>query len=101
MNAYSENLVVPNEDGLHLRTAAMTAQVARRFAADVRIRHGDLDVSAKGALGLLTLGAAQGSTLTVTGSGSDAGEAVRAIVALFGSLFGETERQGAARLGAA
>ena len=91
MNAYSETLIVPNETGLHLRVAAMAAQAASRFNADVRISKGELHVNARSVLGLLTLGAGQGSRLTVTGEGADACAAVRAIVSLFQSLCGENQ----------
>ena len=99
MNAYSETLVLPNGDGLHLRVAAAAARAASGFGADVRISMGKVQVSARSVLELLTLGAAQGSRLTVTGEGADACEAVRAIVTLFSSLGGANGANLSAALG--
>ena len=42
-------------------------------------------------MGILTLGAAQGSTITVTASGPDAGRVVDALAALLADRFGEDE----------
>jgi phosphocarrier protein len=42
-------------------------------------------------MGLLTLGAAQGTTITVTAKGEDANACLDAIAALVGSRFGEDE----------
>ena len=42
-------------------------------------------------MGLLTLAAAQGTTITVTAEGPDAAEALDAIAALVAGRFGEDE----------
>jgi phosphotransferase system HPr (HPr) family protein len=88
MQAYSEIVVVPNPEGLHLRVASLAAQVANRFGADVTVSMGKVRVSARSPLELLSLGARRGTRLTVTGEGADAGAAVSAIVAFFHTLSG-------------
>jgi phosphocarrier protein len=42
-------------------------------------------------MGILTLGAGQGSTITVTAIGEDASDALDAIEALVAARFGESE----------
>ncbi len=69
--------------GLHARPAARLAQAAGRFAADVEVSFSGLQVDAKSILDLLSLCAPKGSSLSVTCSGSDAGEAATVISRLF------------------
>ena len=76
-------VVVSDACGLHLRVAADLARTASRFAAEIRVETGSLAVDGKSLLALLTLGAAAGTRLTVTGSGKDAAEAVEAFAAAF------------------
>ncbi len=89
-------LIVPNEVGLHARPAAMLVKVAQSFEADIRIACNGLQGDAKSMMGVLLLGAEQGMTVTVTASGSDAAQALRAITGLFARAFGEMEREGTA-----
>jgi phosphotransferase system HPr-like phosphotransfer protein len=60
-----------------------------------------MHVSARSTLELLSLGAARGSRLTVTGEGADAGDAVRAIVAPFQTLSGPDGARRTATVGSA
>lgn len=83
-------LKIPNELGLHARPAAMIVQAVATLDADVNIMKEDLIVDGKSIMGVLTLAAEQGSTITVTASGPQAEEAVEAIRKLVEDGFGES-----------
>jgi phosphocarrier protein HPr len=80
---------VCNRHGLHARPAAELVKLAGRFEADVWIRKDDLEVNGKSIMGILMLTAEHGSELVIRAAGSDAPEAVAALVALIESRFGE------------
>lgn len=89
MEEHSEDLLVVNKLGIHARPAAALVQCVLAFESDVFILFNGNRVNAKSIMGLLTLAATQGSRLTVTCKGSDAGAALDAVRALFASGFGE------------
>lgn len=81
---------VCNELGMHLRSAGTFVRTAARFKS--RIRVGTVDVGAvdgKSILGLVTLGAARGSVLSIQVEGPDETEALDTLIALVESGFGE------------
>ena len=71
-----------NRLGLHARAAARFVQLAAQFRATVRVTVGDRVMDGKSILGLLLLGAAQGTRLIVETDGADEVEALAALVAL-------------------
>lgn len=89
MQEVSEEMTIVNMLGLHARPAAALVQTVLQFKSDVRIGTGAQQVNAKSIMGLLTLAAAQGATLTVTCRGDDAEEALTAVRNLVESGFGE------------
>lgn len=89
MEEITEEIVVVNSLGLHARPAATLVQTTLQFSSDVTVQLNSQKVNAKSIMGLLTLGASQGSRLTVTCKGEDAREAMEAVKALFASKFGE------------
>ena len=74
-----------NDMGLHARPAALVAQLAARYTADVTVNA----ANAKSVLSLLALGAVGGAALTVSATGEDAAAAVDAVAALIEEGFGE------------
>ena len=79
-----------NRLGLHARPAALIAQCANKFKADVLLsRDADNRADAKSILSLLMLGAPCGTVLKLAAVGADADEAVAAIAGLFESKFDE------------
>ena len=86
-----QQVTVSNKLGLHARAAAKVVHTASRFSSSVTIASEDEEVNAKSILGLLTLAASKGSTLTVRAEGEDEEEAVAALVRLFQERFGEAE----------
>lgn len=85
-----EDMQIVNPLGLHARPAAALVQLVLRFKSDVHISLNGHRVNAKSIMGLLTLAAAHGSTITVTCSGPDAEEALTAVRELVNSGFGES-----------
>lgn len=83
-------LEIINRLGLHARAAAKLVHIAGRFCCDIRlIRDGEV-IDAKSILGLMALGAAQGTKVSIACEGSDEEEAIVAITALISGRFGES-----------
>jgi len=78
-----------NKDGLHVHPADMIVRTALRFLSRITFALGADVVSAHSAVGLTTLGAAKGARLRIRAVGPDAADAVKELVALFESKFGE------------
>ena len=82
-------VVVCNELGLHLRSAGAFVRTASKFKAQVRVAAPGVNaVDGKSILGLVTLGAAAGSSLVITADGPDEAEALAALVQLVAGRFG-------------
>jgi phosphocarrier protein len=86
-----KEIVIANRLGLHARPAALFAQVANRFRADVWVEKDSTQVNGKSILGLMMLGASQGSKLRIRIEGPDAYEAIREIERLIQSWFDEDQ----------
>ena len=84
-----EQVMITNKLGLHARAAAKLVHTASAFAAEIFVGTEHEEVNAKSILGILTLAATKGTPLMVRADGEDEGEAVKAIVDLFASKFGE------------
>lgn len=82
---------VINALGLHSRPAALLVRTAQVFEAEISLENGDACFNAKSMMGVLTMGAEQGSKLRVVAEGPDAGEAVCAIKTLFDCAFHEDQ----------
>ena len=78
-----------NEKGLHAYPAQVVFKVASGFKSEILIRHGEVDVDAKGVVSLLTLSAPGGTRLMVRARGVDAKGAAAVVAAVLGSGFGE------------
>jgi phosphocarrier protein len=85
----SESVRVVNQLGMHARAAAKFVHLAARYEARVRVSRETREMDGKSIMGILLLAAAQGSTITISADGSDEHDAVRALVALVQSGFGE------------
>jgi phosphocarrier protein len=72
-----KEIAIVNCFGLHLRHAARFAQTANRFCGEVWVAKDGTEVNGKSILGLITLGAIQGSRLRIRIEGADAAEAMR------------------------
>ena len=84
-------LRIVNRKGLHARASAKFVQTVERFDADVTVTRCGETVGGRSIMGLLTLAAAQGATITVTATGKDATACLEALGALLSGRFGEDE----------
>ena len=89
--AISREFHIVNRKGLHARATAKFVQCVDRFHADVTVTRCGETVGGDSIMGILTLGAGPGSTITVSASGAEAQEALDALAALVLSRFGEDE----------
>ena len=84
-------LEVVNPLGLHARPAAKVVECANRFSSDITLRYDNREIDAKSIMGLLTLGAAKGTTLRVCVDGEDEQPAMDELTDLFQRKFDEGE----------
>ena len=84
-------LRIVNRKGLHARATAKFVQCVEKFDADVKVTRCGETVGGDSIMGILTLGAGLGSTITVSAIGSDARQALDALEALVSGRFGEEE----------
>jgi phosphocarrier protein len=80
-----------NRRGLHARAAAKLVTLAERYSASVDVAKDGQSVSARSIMGLMMLGAGQGSSVLLSAEGFDAKEALDAIAALIEAGFHETD----------
>jgi phosphotransferase system HPr (HPr) family protein len=85
----SQKVTVHNKTGLHARPASVFVQTASKFKSDLMIQRDEKKASAKSIMGVLTLGISKGTEITITAEGSDEEEAVKTLVELIQSKFGE------------
>ena len=81
--------IVINQRGVHARAAAFIARVAGQFEAEVTVATKAGQVSALSIMGMLMLGASTGTEIQFSARGSDAEDAVDALVHLFENGFEE------------
>ncbi|MGB2578509.1 phosphocarrier protein [Elusimicrobium simillimum] len=84
-----KSIQVKNKMGVHARPAAMVAQLASKFASDIMVAKGGIEVNAKSIMGIMMLAAECGSMLMFTIEGKDEAEAFSAMEELFNSQFSE------------
>jgi len=77
-----KKVVINNPHGLHMRPAESFAQLAQSFESEIKVIRESLCVDAKSIMHVLTLGASQGTELTLQAHGVDAAEALEAIAQL-------------------
>jgi phosphotransferase system HPr (HPr) family protein len=85
----SKCVTVVNPQGFHARPAHLFVKLAGQFQATVEILKGNEVINGKSILDLLTLGAGNGTTLTLRACGPDAEAAVSALSTLVEGGFGE------------
>lgn len=85
----SEAILIPNPTGLHARPAAVLANLAKKFKADVRIQKGDRQANAKSVVAIMGLEIGQGDKVTLTAKGDDAEAAVETLTPLLWEGLGD------------
>ena len=87
----SVRLMLVNPQGLHARPAAQIATAVGGLSAEVAVESGGRRADASSSLELMTLGAGQGTEITVSAVGADAEQAVAAVREMVEAGFGELE----------
>jgi len=89
-------VAIINKLGLHARASAKLTQLAGQFQSEVWLsridsKSGGRKVNAKSIMGVMTLAASKGSSISIEITGADEAEAMLALVTLIGDCFGEGE----------
>lgn len=90
-NCLTATLEIVNKKGLHARATAKLVQCIDRFNAEVFVSRCGETVNGTSIMGILTLGAGIGSSITIATRGEQAQAALDAITELVASRFGEDE----------
>ena len=83
------NVDIINNAGLHTRPAATIVKIAAKFNSEFFINKDGIRINGKSIIGVMTLAAEKGSTLTLTFEGEDESEACSAIIEYFERGFDE------------
>ncbi len=82
---------IRNRLGLHARPAAIFVQTANRFKSDIEVVKGRQKVNGKSIMGIMTLAAGMGTVISLQVMGEDQDQALKELMKLFESNFGEEE----------
>lgn len=82
-------ITLKNKRGLHARAASKFARTAKKYAAEVRVTKGDVEVNGKSIMGLMLLSAPKGTDIEITCEGPEAESALNGILDLIKGRFGE------------
>jgi phosphotransferase system HPr (HPr) family protein len=85
----TRNVVVRNQQGLHIRAATTIAKTVRQFESKVELVRNQQRVEGTDVWQILALGVDPGTQLVLEATGPDAHEALAALVRLFSENFGE------------
>jgi phosphotransferase system HPr (HPr) family protein len=83
------DMKVRNRLGMHARAAVKFVQLANKYPCEVKVLKDTTEANGKSIMGLLTLVAAHGVTLTVVCDGDDSEPAMAALAELIDAGFGE------------
>lgn len=87
----TRDMLIVNRKGLHARATAKFVQCVEGFDAEIAVTRAGETVGGQSIMGILTLGAGRGTTITVSATGPDAAAAIDALDRLVASRFGEDE----------
>ena len=77
-----QDVTIVNSIGLHARPATFFVQTANNYRSSIWVVKDERKVSAKSLLGVLSIGIAQGMTITLVADGEDERSAITALVDL-------------------
>ena len=84
-----KDVIIRNRAGLHTRPAATIVKKASQYRCDLFINKDGFRINGKSIIGVMTLAAEQGSSLTLEFDGPDEQAACEEIVAYFERGFDE------------
>ena len=88
-DAFSRDVRIVNQRGLHARASAKFVQVAGTFDATVEVEKDGVSVGGTSIMGLMMLAASPGCSIRIVATGPDAAAAVAALADLVADRFGE------------
>ena len=86
-------VTVVNKYGLHARPAMQLVELANKYGSRIEVSNGVLAVDAKSIMSVMRLAATKGTALKITADGSDADQAIAALVKLVEDGFGEMKEE--------
>jgi phosphocarrier protein HPr len=84
-------VTLKNRLGLHARASAKFVNTAAQHQGNISIIRGSKKVNGKSIMGVMSLGATCGETLTLEIEGTDAEAMTNALINLIDNRFGEAE----------
>lgn len=90
-DSVSRDLRIVNRKGLHARATAKFVQCVEGYDADVKVTRCGETVGGQSIMGILTLGAGRGTSITISATGRDATAVVAALASLVADRFGEED----------
>lgn len=84
-----QKVKILNSLGLHARPSAQFVQIASKFKSDVYLSKNEREVNGKSIMGVMTLAAEMGSSLTIKVDGRDEQKAMEALLNLINNKFNE------------
>ncbi|MBU1998355.1 MAG: HPr family phosphocarrier protein [Candidatus Omnitrophota bacterium] len=76
MPVFKKKITVMSKQGLHARPAALFVQVANKFDSQITVSRESEKVDGKSIMGILMLGAEEGSVIYLEAEGDDAQQAI-------------------------
>ena len=89
MTEQTRAVLITNRRGLHARASAKFVTLASTQPCEVRVAKDGSTVTGTSIMGLMMLGAGQGSSIEITAEGWDAKEALEAVAGLVEAGFNE------------
>jgi multiphosphoryl transfer protein len=87
---FSRPLTVPNDSGLHARPAAVFAQAAKGFDANICLHKQQASANAKSLVAIMALQTVKGDSLQISAAGPQAEQAIEALTQLLLTGCGES-----------
>ncbi len=84
-----KDIVIKNKAGMHTRPASAIVKIAAKYRSDFYISKNGFEVNGKSIIGVMTLAAEQGSTLTLKFEGEDEDKLAEEMLDFFDRGFDE------------
>lgn len=84
-----KDIVIKNKAGMHTRPASAIVKIAAKYRSDFYMSKNGFEVNGKSIIGVMTLAAEQGSTLTLKFEGEDEDKLAEEMLAFFEKGFNE------------
>jgi phosphocarrier protein len=85
----TKEFTIVNKLGLHARASALFVKTASRFDSEIKLKREGVEVNGKSIMGIMMLAASKGTSVNLTVSGADEGDAMQAMGDLITNGFGE------------